>query len=175
MREHETPPTYSVTRPRHSGVAPRGLVGALAGATFLGAVAAAAAGSVAVALLLFVAAGLIAALYFEKTQRLRTRTRGLAGFATGWAGAWARSARDVARLRLEARLLAHRRSRLQHELGGAAFAADGPRVMELRSQMQECVDRIASCAEEERVALQRARRATADEYLAVARTQVRRR
>jgi hypothetical protein len=175
MREHETPPTYSVARLRYFGLAPRGLVAALAVATFLGALAAAATGAVAVALLLLVAAALLAVLYFEKAQRLRMHTRGLAGFARGWAAAWARSARDVARLRLEAHFLAHRRSRLQHELGGAAFVADERRVVELRLQMQECVDRIASCADEERAAVHRARRATTDEHLAVARTQVRRR
>jgi hypothetical protein len=173
MRRLSPPPTYHLARPRYFGLAPRGLVGALAGAVFAGAIAAAATGSLAVALLLLVAAGLLAALYVEHARRLRSHTRGLVGFAVAWCRAWTQAGLDVARFRLEAHRLGRQRRSLQYELGDAAFADDVVRMDELRRRLQLCTDRADACRAEAQAVRRRARRVTARERLAAARTQVR--
>ena len=176
MREYEV---------RTVGLAPRELVAAIAAAAIVAAVVSFALGAVVVGVLLLVAAAFLAALYLEQARRRRAssfdrlaapgvdRTRGFAGFAATSIRTWTRTGREVARLRLDARTLERERARLQYQLGGACYAGDEPRLVELREQMRSCTERIDACAARARDAMADARSRVSEERLAVATTQVR--
>jgi len=181
----ETPPSYERVQRRLFGLAPKGLVAALALLTLAAALAGFAAGAPAFGALLLVASLLLAALYVEQARRHREtsfdrvaaaaadHTRALAGFTGASVRTWTRTGREVAGLRLEAHRLARERSQLQYALGGAAYDEDEPRVAELRAELQRCIERIESCADEAHRTVARAKRRTADERLAVAATRIR--
>jgi hypothetical protein len=180
-----TPPSYERVYRRVLGLAPGGLAAAATLLTLAAAGAGLATGDVVVGVLLLLAACLLGAIYVERARHHRAssaariaaaavdHTRALAGFAGATAGVWTRAGRDVARLRLEAHRLARERSELQYALGGAAYDEDAERVVQLRTELTRCVERIDGCAAAAREAVQRARSRTADERRVVAATQVR--
>jgi hypothetical protein len=182
----ETPPSYEVVRPHYFGLTPRGLVVALAALTFVVSLYALATGSVAVGVLLLVAAVLLTALYVEQARRRREssldrvaaaavdHTRALAGFTGGSVRAWTRAGREVTRLRLQAHGLARERSQLQYALGGACFEGDDAQVANLRDQMRLCTERIEACAVDARAVVERAKSRTSSDRASLARTEIRR-
>lgn len=181
----ETPPSYQVARPRYFGLTPRGLVVAIAFVAFVLAIVGFATGNIVVGVLLLVAALFLTALYTEQARRRREssfdrvtaaavdHTKALAGFTGASVRAWTGAGREVARLRLEAHNLARERSQLQYALGGACFDGDAAQTENLKDQMRLCTTRIDECAREAQAVVQRARRRTSRERLAVASTQIR--
>ena len=181
----ETPPSYEVVRPRYFGLTPRGLVVAIAAVTLAIAVYALVTGSVAVGVLLLVAAALLTVLYLDQARRRREsaldrvaaaavdHTKALAGFTGTSLRAWTGAGREVAKLRVQAHTIARERSQLQYALGGACFERDEAQVENLREQMQHCTERIESCAREAQAVIERARRRTSQERQSFAATEIR--
>jgi hypothetical protein len=87
--------------------------------------------------------------------------------------AWTRAGREVAKLRVEARMRARERSQIQYALGGACFEGDEAQVENLRDQMRICTERIDECAAEAKQVLEGARTRTSNERRSFARTQIR--
>lgn len=181
----ETPPTYQVVRPRYFGLTPRGLVVTIAVVAFVLGIVALVLGNVAAGVLLLVAAVFLAVMYVEQARRRREssfdrvaaaavdHTRALAGFTGASVRAWTGAGREVAKLRLEASMRARERSQIQYELGRACFEGDEAQIANLRDQMRLCTERIDACAKEAVAVLERARRHSSRERLAIAQTQIR--
>jgi hypothetical protein len=181
-----SPPVYLVAERRIFGVPPTSLVPVLAGVSLVAALALLAAGAVAVGLVLLVAALLLVALFLEQARRRRSsrvdraaaevadNVRGLARFAGASVRAWTGSAREAGSLRLEARRLVRERTQLQLELGAAAYAGDEFETERLRGRLHALDARIDRSRRGARAALERARRRTSRERLAVSSTEIRR-
>jgi hypothetical protein len=183
--DHLDPPTHERASPRYFGRLPRGLVGALALLALGAAAGSLVAGSVAVGLVLLVAAAVLGALYAEQgrhgvetrfdraTVAALYRVRGYAGFGATAGRVWSAAGRELSRSRFEARALARRRKRLQFELGGAVHGRDETRAAELDELLTDLDRRLRECVERGRAAVERARQRTAEEKVNVASTQVR--
>jgi hypothetical protein len=181
-----SPPEYLVAERRIFGLPPSAPVASLAAVCLVAALALLATGSLALGLLLLAAALLLAALFLEQARRRRaTRVdraaaeatdnmRGLARFAGASVRVWAGSSRESASLRLEVRRLVRERTRLQLELGAAAYAGDDAETENLRARLRSLDARIARCRRDAGAALERARRRTSQERLAVSSTEIRR-
>jgi hypothetical protein len=182
----ETPPSYSRVEPHYFGLTPHLLAGSLAAALLLAGIVLVATGTIAVGLVLLVAGLLLATLFAEQARRRRTsaldratalaadRSLAAAGFARAVVGTWAGAGRRATRVRVEAKQLERRRSRLQYELGGAVHDGDDTRADELRRQMREFDAEIERRNRDARDAIDEARRRTRAERRAVSTTQVRR-
>jgi signal transduction histidine kinase len=181
----ETPATWDDTRPHYFGVTPHGLAAVIAAFAFGAGVVLLVSGEIAIGVLLFVAAALLAALYAEQARRRRDtafdrvaaaafdHTRALAGFTSSSVRAWTGAGRELTRLRLEANRRAKERTQLQYALGGAVHAGDDAEAERLQAELKAADDRIAACVEEANAVVERMRAARAQEKLAVAATVVR--
>lgn len=184
--DRPSPVDYEVVEPRYFGLTPTSLVATLAAALLLFALVSFVAISVLVGFLFLLAALLFGALFAEQARHRRgtvveratayalDQSKGLAGYAGVSMRAWSSAGRQVTALRLEARLLRRRRSRLQYALGGAVHGGDEEEADRLRSRMQEVDDRLSRVGREIARALGQARRRTSRERLAVASTEIRR-
>jgi hypothetical protein len=142
-------------------------------------------GSTTLGALLTVLGALLLALFVEQARRRRASpadrvaaavvdtSLAFAGFTGVAVGAWADAARDAARLRIEARRLARRRSRLLYELGTAVHGDDDERVQQLRAELASVDAELQRCEEGARAAVETARRRTREERGAFASTQIR--
>jgi hypothetical protein len=173
MPRLETPPTYNVARPRYLGLTPRGLAIGLAVAATAAGVISFAVGSTAAGTTLLLVAACVAAVVFRQARLATDRTRDAARFTGASVAAWTRAGTQAARFRLEQKRLAHERSRLQYELGAAAFDGNEASVHELRRRLQEYDAAIGACLADARGAVDGARAETADERHAIARTEIR--
>ena len=160
----QEPVEYQLAQRRVFGLAPTGLLAALAAVTLAGAVLVLATGPLAAGLLLLAAAVLLAGLWLEQTGRKRGRLRDLAGLASGALGAWASAGPELARIRLEAARITKERARALYELEHGDDSAS-PRLEALAARMDELVERANAV-------LARSRSRLADERLAVARTTI---
>jgi hypothetical protein len=168
------------------GLAPTAFVAALAGVCLVAAIVLFALGSVVAALLILLAAFLLAALFVEQARQRRTSpldraaagalesSRALAGFAGASVRAWTGAGREVTALRLEAKRLAHERSKVQYALGAAAAGDDPAETERLRMELHGLDDRIAGCQKRAQAAVGNARKSTSRERLAVSSTQIKR-
>lgn len=154
------------------GRAPTNAVGLLALLALIASVVFFVTGALVAGIVLFVGAVLLAVLFAEQSS-VFDRSRALAGFAGASARAWGGASRDVTRLRISAQRLSAERNRLQHELGGAAYAEDQAAMDSLRLRMHEVDDEIRACGLQAEAAVEAARRRTKRERLAVAPTQIR--
>jgi hypothetical protein len=178
------PPSYERVEPHYFGLTPHLLAATLGGMALLAGVLLLADGSVAVGTLLVVLGLLLVALFVEQARHRRSssvdrvaasaidNSLAIAGLTGATVGLWADAGRDAARLRMEARRLARRRSQLQTELGGAAYAEDAGRVRELRAALAGVDEELRRCTDGAKAAIDRARRRTREERQAVASTQV---
>ena len=187
MADHvdEDPPSYSVAERRMFGLTPTTSVAVLAFVALALAAVMFAASQVIAGVLLLLGGGLLAALYIEQALRRRDsrldrgtavaieRSRAFAGFAGACARAWTGAGSHVTRARVETTRLARERSKLQHELGAAAYAANEPETERLRSEMRELDRRIEEAERAARDAVEGAKRRTRREKLAVASTEIR--
>ena len=158
------PVEYEVVHRRVFGLAPNGLLAALAAVIAAVAVLLLVTGPLLAGLLFAAAAVLLAALWLEQTGRRHGRLRDLTSLARGTAGAWTSAGRELARIRIEATRITKERSRAlyaveQGEAGAAEWLAS------LDRQLEDCVERANA-------ALRRSRRRTSDERRAAARTVV---
>jgi hypothetical protein len=181
-----SPPEYLVAERRIFGLPPTAFVGSLAGACLVAGLALVAGGKLAIGILLLAAGLMLAALFLEQARRRRAsrvdrvaaaasdNVRGLARFAGAAARVWAGSSREAASRRLEARRLARERTRLQLALGAAAYARDDDETETLRERLRATDARIAQCRADAAAALERARKRTSNERLAVSSTEIRR-
>jgi hypothetical protein len=181
----EVPVDYERAQPHYFGAPPDALSAGAAAAAAGAGIVLLATGHLMLGLLLLAAALALGALATRQARRRRAtaldralagavdQSRAFASFAGASLSAWMRAGRKVAALRLEATRLARKRSRVQHDLGGAAFAEDEPRVAELKDRMRELSQRIETCAREAEVVVEQARRRTSRERLAVQPTEVR--
>ena len=185
MDEFETPPSYERVEPRYFGLTPHLFVAAIGGMALLAGVLLVVSGSTALGALLIVLALLLIALFVEQARHRRASptdriaaaavdtSLAFAGFTGVTVGAWVDAGRDAARLRIEARRLARRRSKLQYELGGAVHADDEARVQELRAELSAVDEEVHRCEQGVGAAIENARRRIREERGAFARTQVR--
>lgn len=185
MDEFETPPSYERAEPHYFGLTPHLLVAALGGMSLLAGVLLLVSGSTALGALLTVLGLLLLTLFVEQARHRRSSpadriaaaavdtSLAFAGFTGVTVGLWADAGRDAARLRIEARRLARRRSKLQYELGGAVHADDSERVQELRAELSTVDEELHRCEDGARAALENARRRTREERGAFASTQIR--
>ncbi|HEX5450159.1 MAG TPA: hypothetical protein VFW85_08900 [Gaiellaceae bacterium] len=184
--QSETPPEYDRAEPHYFGMTPPAVVAALGGVAGLAGIVLLATGSLAVGILLLVA-GLLLTFVFLEQARHRPSTqldhvaiaaidnsRAYAGFTGVTVFAWTRAGREVARRRMEARLIARRRAKVQYELGGAVHEADDTRVETLNAQMATLDGELERCLRDTRVAVAKARLRMRQERDAIAATQVRR-
>ena len=184
--EFETPPDYERAEPHYFGMTPPALVAALGGVAVLAGIVLLATGSLAVGILLLVA-GLLLVFVFLEQARHRPSTqldraaiaaidnsRAFAGFTGVTVFAWTKAGREVARRRMEAKLLARRRAKVQYELGGAVHEGDDTRATSLNEQMTTLDGELERCLRETRVAVAKARLRMRQERDAIAATQVRR-
>lgn len=181
----ETPPSWERAEPHYFGLTPHTLVAFVAAVLFGAGLVLLLAGSIAVGLLLLVAAAFLGALYAEQARRRRSssfdriaaaavdHTRALAGFTGASVRAWTHAGREVTRLRLEANQCARRKSQLQYALGGAVHDGNDAEGERLRGEMRDADDRIQACIAEANEVVERARTRTSREKLAVSRTEVR--
>jgi len=184
--ELETPPEYERAEPHYFGMTPPALVAALGGAAVLAGIVLLATGSLAVGVLLLVA-GLLLGFVFLEQARHRPSThldhvaisaidnsRAYAGFTGVTVFAWTKAGREVARRRMEAKLIARKRAKLQYELGGAVHEGDDMRAETLNAEMATLDGELQRCLREMRVAVAKARLRMRQERDAIAATQVRR-
>jgi hypothetical protein len=179
------PASYVRVTPRYFGLSPRWLVAGLAAVCLGAALVLLVTGTLAVGLLLLVAALLLAALFAEQARRTRAsrfdriaaaavdNSRALAGFAGASMRAWTSAGRRVASLRLEATRLTRGRAQLVYALGAAAYAGSDAEVGRLRKELYELDERIAACARAAHALVEGARKQTSQERLAVGATEVR--
>lgn len=156
------PVEYEVVHRRVFGLAPHGLLAALA--LGLGALAVLLVLSgLLLAGLLFAAAGvLLAALWLDQTGRRHGRVRDLTSLARGTVGAWSAAGRELAAIRLQATRITKERSRVLYAVEqGEPGAAD--RLAALDRQFEDCVERANA-------AIGRSRERASAERFAVART-----
>lgn len=186
QQEFETPPEYERAEPQYFGMTPPALVAALGVVAGLAGIVLLATGSLAVGILLLVA-GLLLTFVFLEQARHRPSTqldhvaiaaidssRAYAGLTGVTVFAWTKAGREVARRRMEARLIARRRAKVQYELGGAVHEADDTRVETLNAQMTTLDGELERCLRDTRVAVAKARLRMRQERDAIAATQVRR-
>jgi hypothetical protein len=181
----ESPATYRVAERTLFGVTPTTAVAVLALVALAGGVAFLLSGGLIAGVLLLLGALFLAALFLEQALHRREsavdraaagavdRSRALAGYAGAATRAWSGAGREVTRLRLERRRLGSERSRSLAQLGAAAYAEDDAELAALRTRMRELDRRIEQCETDRRSAVDRARRRTSKERLAVASTQIR--
>jgi hypothetical protein len=185
-RNHDhTPVNYQVAERTLFGVTPTTAVAVLAVLALSAGVVFLTEGRLVAGLLLLLGALFLAALFLEQALHRREsavdraaagavdRSRALAGFAVSSTRAWTGASRELTRLRFERRRLGRERSRLLLELGGAAYAENEAEITALRVRVRELDERIEQCEESARTAVERARRRTSKERLAVASTEVR--
>ena len=149
----------------------------------LGAVLAALAGSLAVAILLAALAAAAFVLFYGAAERdpespvahaaltSGRRLRGWAFFGRESAVAWTRASRDVARLRVESRSLRRERRRAIAELGEAAYREDAALAGALRLRLREIDEGLAARRQAGVVSVARARRRVQEEKVAAQPTQ----
>lgn len=184
--DFETPPDYERVEPHYFGLTPPALVAALGVIAVLAGVVLLATGTLAVGILLLVA-GLLLTFVFLEQARHRPSTqldraaiaaidnsRAFAGFTGVTVFAWTKAGREVARRRMEAKLIARRRAKVQYELGGAVHAGDDTRAETLNAQMTTLDDELANRLREARIAVAKAHLRMRQEREAIAATQVRR-
>lgn len=184
--EFETPPEYERAEPHYFGMTPPAVVAVLGVVAGLAGIVLLATGSQAVGILLLVA-GLLLTFVFLEQARHRPSTqldhvaiaaidnsRAYAGFTGATVFAWTKAGREVARRRMEARLIARRRAKVQYELGGAVHEADDTRAETLNAQMTTLDGELERCLRDTRVAVAKARLRMRQERDAIAATQVRR-
>jgi len=181
----ETPPSWERVEPRYFGLTPHLLAAFLAAVLFGAGLVLLLTGSLAIGLLLVLAALLLGALYAEQARRRRSssldriaaaavdQTRALAGFTGASVRAWTQAGREVTRLRVEASRCARKRSQLQYARGGAVYAGDDAEAERVRGEMRAADERIAECIREANAAVEQMRSRTSRERLAVSRTEVR--
>jgi hypothetical protein len=181
----ETPPSWERVEPRYFGLTPHMLAAFLAAVLCGAGIVLLITGSLAVGLLLLLAALFLGALFAEQARRRRSssldriaaaavdQTRALAGFTGASMRAWTHAGREVTRLRLEASRCARKRSQLQYAFGGAVYAGDDAEAERLRAEMKDADDRIAECIRQAHEVVERARTRTSKEKLAVSRTEIR--
>lgn len=182
----ESPPAYSRAEPHYFGLTPHALVAVLAAVSLVTGIVLLATGPLAAGVLLLVAALFLGALFTEQARRRRDsrfsraaastvdNSLAFAGFARASAVAWTRAGRRAAQLRLQARKLSHERSRMQADLGAAAYNEDEGRMTELRARMHELDERLEECVREAHAAITQAQTRTSNEHRAVASTEIRR-
>lgn len=183
--DFETPPEYERVEPHYFGVTPPELAAALGGAGMLAGIVLLATGTILVGVLLLVV-GLLLAFVFVEQARHRPSTsldfaaiaaidnsRAFAGFTRVTVFAWTKAGREVARRRIEARLIARKRARVQYELGGATHAGADPRAAALDAQMTELDGELERTFHAARLAIAKARLRMRQERKAIAATQVR--
>jgi hypothetical protein len=184
--EPEATPVSYAQADRHTfGLAPNALVAALAAFALGAGLALLATGQLVVGLVLLAAGLALGAFFVEQARRRRAsafdravadgidNSRALSRFAVVSMRAWSSAGGRTARSRLDVRRLRRERSRVQHALGAAAFAADEALVETLRARMRDLDVRIEACFEEARSAVARARSRTTGERLAIAPTEIR--
>jgi hypothetical protein len=181
-----SPAEYQVAERHLFGLAPTAFVAALAALCLVAAIVLFALGSIAVAVLVLLAAILLGALFVDQARRRRAtpldraaavaveRPRALAGFAGASVRAWTGAGREVTALRLEAKRLARERSKVQYALGAAAAGDDPKETERLRTELRAVDARIAGCARRAQAAVGNARKSTSSERLAVSSTQIKR-
>jgi hypothetical protein len=181
----ESPATYRAAERTVFGVTPTTAVAVLSLIALASGVAFLFSGGLLAGVLLLLGGLFLAALFLEQALHLREsvvdraaagavdRSRALAGFAGAATRAWSGAGRELTRLRLERRRLAGERSRLLVQLGTAAYAEDDAELAALRARMRELDRRVEECETDRRSAVDRARRRTSRERLAVASTQIR--
>lgn len=183
--EFETPPDYERVEPRYFGVTPPAFVSALGGLALVAGIVLLSTGSLAVGILLLVA-GLLLTFVFIEQARHRPSTqldrvaiaaidnsRAFAGFTGVTVFAWTKAGREVARRRMEAKLIARRRAKVQYELGGAVHEGDDTRADDLNEQMTSLDGELESRLREARVAIAKAQLRMRRERETIAATQVR--
>lgn len=181
----ESPATYQVAERTLFGVTPTSAVAMLAVLALAAAIGFLVEGRLILGLLFLLGALFLAGLFLEQALHRRDsavdraaagavdRSRALAGFAGASARAWAGASREVTRVRLELRRLGRERTRVQLALGAAAYAENDEEMTTLRARLRELDARRAESERAARVAVDRARRRTSKERLAVASTEIR--
>jgi hypothetical protein len=183
-RDH-TPVNYQVAERTLFGVTPTTAVAVLALLALAAGVVFLAGGQMIAGLLLLLGALFLAALFLEQALHRREsavdraaagvvdRSRALAGFAVSSTRAWTGASRELTRLRLELRRLDRERTQLLVQLGGAAYAENETEVKTLQGRVRELDARSEQCEAIARAVIDRARRRTSNERLAVASTEIR--
>jgi HAMP domain-containing protein len=183
-RDH-TPVNYQVAKRTLFGVTPTTAVAVLALLALAAGVVFLAGGQMIAGLLLLLGALFLAALFLEQALHRREsavdraaagvvdRSRALAGFAVSSTRAWTGASRELTRLRLELRRLDRERTQLLVQLGGAAYAENETEVKTLQGRVRELDARSEQCEASARAVIDRARRRTSNERLAVASTEIR--
>jgi hypothetical protein len=183
--DFETPPEYERAEPHYFGMTPPALVAMLGGVAVLAGIVLLAGGSLGVGILLLVA-GLLLTFVFLEQARHRPSTqldraaiaaidnsRAFAGFTGVTVFAWTKAGREVARRRIEAKLIARKRAQVQYELGGAVHAGDDTRSETLNAEMTTLDGELESRLREARSAVTNAQARMREEREAMAATQVR--
>jgi hypothetical protein len=183
--DDRSPPNYSVAEKRIFGMAPTTSVAALAAVALLAAAVLLLTGALIAGLLVLAGGLLLGALFVEQALHNRAsrldkgaavvvdRSRGLTRFAGAYARAWTGAGGHVTRSRFTTQRLAREKAKLQSALGAAVYAGDDAEAEAVRERMEELDRRIAAATKDARAAVERARRSTRRERLAVAQTQIR--
>jgi hypothetical protein len=180
----QEPPNYERVEPRYFGLTPHVLAASLGVVAALAGILLIASGSAAVGVLLLVAGVLLAFVFVEQARHRRAtsldraaaaavdNSLAVAGFTGATVGSWTAAGREAAKLRLEAKLLARRRARVQYELGGAVHGGEDDRAETLREEMAALDADIETCTRGARAAIARAQSKMRQERKAMASTQV---